>query len=256
MIAPKNALVSALATIVNNRWMPVISARLERQNKIRSLFDQYIKMDAARDDRLTTRFSDNFSGYTGGGDFLVTDRAEWVRITRQDFAQVPGRIRIEMLDLELQDISKAVVVATAFFHIHLPVKNAILAGEVARLVLIFRLEQEDWQIVHSGISIPYPTTQDGEVYHIKDLRARNSALEALVDSRTRALHENESPYRLLTEDSLDVLWKTDSKLCITYTSPADERLRGYKAEEVQGYPVFEMFTDEGIAMVKNDEAAA
>ena len=86
MIAPKNALVSALATIVNNRWMPVISARLERQNKIRSLFDQYIKMDAARDDRLTTRFSDNFSGYTGGGDFLVTDRAEWVRITRQDFA--------------------------------------------------------------------------------------------------------------------------------------------------------------------------
>lgn len=222
-----------------------------REPLIRSLFDAYIEMYAGRDDRLTTRFSDNFSGYTGGGDFLVKDRLAWEKITRQDFAQVPGRIRIEMLDLSMQDVSEDVVVVTAFFHIHLPIPDHVLSTEVARLVLIFRLEGSDWKIVHSGISIPYPMVQEGEVYPIKSLREKNQALEALVAERTQALHDSEAQYRLLTEDTLDVLWKTDRYLCVTYISPADERLRGFKAADVIGHSVFELFTEEGMATVKN-----
>jgi diguanylate cyclase (GGDEF)-like protein/PAS domain S-box-containing protein len=222
----------------------------DRQRQIRLLFDQYIEMYASRDERLTARFSENFSGYTGGGDFLVKDRDAWAQITRQDFAQVPGRIRIEMLDLSTQDISEDVVVATAFFHIHLPLPEHVLSKETARLVLIFRLEGADWKIVHSGISIPYHLVQEGEVYPLKGLRERNSALEALIEARTLALHESEARYRLLTEDALDVIWKTDRHLRITYISPADERLRGYKAEELMGHHVFELFSDEGAATVK------
>ena len=222
----------------------------DRERQIHSLFDEYIEMYAARDDRLTMRFSEDFSGYTGGGNFLVKDRDEWVKITRQDFAQVQGRIRIEMLDISMQDISDEVVVVTAFFHIHLPVPDHILSREVARLVLVFRLEGDDWKIVHSGISIPYHLVQEGEVYPLKSLQEKNSALEALVAARTQALHESQALYRLLTEDTLDVLWKTDRNLCLTYISPSDERLRGYKAEEVVGHHVFDLFTDEGVAAVK------
>lgn len=222
----------------------------DREQQVRALFDEYIRMYAARDDRLTTRFSENFSGYTGGGNFLVKDREEWVRITRQDFAQVQGQIRIEMLDLSLQDISDSVVVVTAFFHIHLPVPDHILSREVARLVLIFRLEGDDWKIAHSGISIPYHLVQEGEVYPLRSLQERNTALESLVTARTKALHESEALFRLLTEDTLDVIWKTDRNLRITYISPADERLRGYKAEEVVGCTVFDLFTDEGVVTVK------
>lgn len=163
--------------------------RPERQHLIRSLFDEYIEMYAARDDRLTARFSDTFSGYTGGGDFLVKDRAEWVKITRQDFSQVPGRIRIELLDLSMQDLSDDAVIVTAFFHIHLPIPDHILSRETARLVLVFRLEGADWKIVHSGISIPYGLVREGEVYPIKGLRERNHELESLVEERTRALEE-------------------------------------------------------------------
>lgn len=223
----------------------------DRQRKIRELFDEYIEMYAARDDRLTTRFSQNFTGYPGSGSRLIHDREEWVRITRQDFAQVPGRIRIEMLDLALQDLTEDVVVTTAFFHIHLPSGGHQLSREVARLVLVFRLEGAEWMIVHSGISIPYQSAQDGEVYPLKSLQEQNSALQALVDERTQALHDSQALYRLLTEDTQDVLWRTDSQLIITYISPADERLRGFKADEVVGHPVFEMFTDEGVALVKN-----
>jgi diguanylate cyclase (GGDEF)-like protein/PAS domain S-box-containing protein len=55
---------------------------------------------------------------------------------------------------------------------------------------------------------------------------------------------------LLTENALDVIWKMDSELRMTYISPADERLRGYKADEVVGHHFFELFTDEGVATVK------
>ncbi len=222
----------------------------DRERQIRSLFDQYIEMYAARDDALTACFSDNFSGYAGSGDFLVKDRDAWARITRQDFAQVPARIRIEMLDIALQDLSADVVVVTAFFHIHLPLPEHVLAKETARLVLIFRLEEVDWKIVHSGISIPYHLAQEGEVYPLKSLRERNSALEALVEARTQALYASEARYRLLTEDALDVIWKTDRDLRLSYISPADERLRGYKAQEMLGRSVFELFSDEGAATVK------
>lgn len=175
----------------------------DRQQLIRSLFDDYIEMYAARDDRLTGRFSRNFSGYTGGGDFLVKDRAEWQKITRQDFAQVPGRLRIEMLDLSLQDLSDEVVVVNAFFHIHLPVPDQILSRETARLVLIFRLEDGEWMIVHSGISIPYPLVQSGEVYPLKTLHERNSQLQTLVEARTRELEEaNAKLERLSNTDGL------------------------------------------------------
>lgn len=174
----------------------------ERQLLIRSLFDEYIEMYASRDDRLTSRFSENFSGYTGGGDFLAKDRDEWVKITRQDFSQVTGRIRIEMLDLSLQDISDDVVLVTSLFHIHLPIPEDILSREAARLTLVFRLEFEDWKIVHSGISIPYYGVGDGEVYPIKDLHERNRELEALVEERTRALEE--------ANNKLEVLSYTDA----------------------------------------------
>ena len=106
----------------------------------------------------------------------VKDRQAWVAITRQDFAQVTGRIGIEMLDVSLQDLSTDVVVATAFFHIHLPMAEEILSREVARLVLIFRLEGEHWKIVHSGISIPYRQASEGEIYPLANLQERNNAL--------------------------------------------------------------------------------
>jgi diguanylate cyclase (GGDEF)-like protein/PAS domain S-box-containing protein len=227
------------------------NSRSDRLSTIRALFDDYIAQYAGRDARLTTRFSDNFSGFTGGGDVLVKDRAEWENITLQDFSQVQEPLRIEMIDVALQDLCPDVVVVTAFFHIHLPGAEQVLSRETARLVLIFRLENDDWKIVHSGISIPYHLVQSGEVYPLQGLQDRNSALEALVVQRTKELQESEALYRLLTEETLDVVWKTDRHLHITYISPADERLRGFTAQEVVGQHVFDLFTEEGVAIVEN-----
>lgn len=155
---------------------------------IRQLFDDYVRMYASRDDRLTAHFSEDFSGFTGGGDFLVKNRAEWVAITRQDFAQVKELIRIELKDLAIQSLADTIAVATSFFTIHLPIKDHILSRETARLVLIFRKEAADWKISHSSISIPYPLVREGEVYPLKELVERNRVLEAMVAERTADLN--------------------------------------------------------------------
>lgn len=177
--------------------------RPEREQIIRALFDQYIEMYASRDDKLTAHFSENFSGFAGGAEDLVKDRQEWIKVTRHDFSQVPGRIHIEMLDLALQDISEDVVITTAFFHIHLPFKDNFLSQETARLVLVFRLEAEGWKIVSSTISIPYHLVQKGEVYPLHNLYERNRELEGLVEERTRALEESNAKLEALSNtDSL------------------------------------------------------
>lgn len=166
-----------------------VKLTVTRQRQIRALFKKYIKSYATRDASLVERFSDNFSGYTGGGDFIVGDKAQWIDITRLDFMQVPDPIRIEMLDLLLQDLSETVVAATALFHIHLPIPEKTLSREAVRLTLVFRQEEDDWKIVHSGISVPYHLVQPGEVYPIKSLYERNHELELLLKERTLALDE-------------------------------------------------------------------
>lgn len=160
-----------------------------RKRLIKSLFKKYIEMYASRDDGLTGHFSENFSGYTGGGDFIVGDRSKWVEITRLDFAQVPKRIRIQMLDLLLRDLSDAVVLATGLFHIHLPAPEPILSREAVRLTLVFVQENGDWKIAHSGFSVPYYLVQQGEVFPIKGLYGQSNALALLLKESRRALSE-------------------------------------------------------------------
>ncbi len=166
---------------------------------IRQLFDDYLRMYAGRDDRLTTHFSEDFSGFTGGGDFLVKNREEWVAITRQDFAQIKEPIRIELKDLTIQSLADTIAVTTGFFTIHLPIKDHILSNEIARLVLIFRLELEGWKISHSSISIPYHLVREGEIYPMKELVDRNQFLEKLVAERTTQLSEANDNLRQTNE---------------------------------------------------------
>lgn len=129
---------------------------------------------------------------------MVRNRQQWIQITRQDFAQVPEDLRIEILDVSLQDLSDDVVSVTAFFHIHLPIPDHILSKEIARLTLVFRLEGEAWMIAYSGISIPYHLVQEGEVYPLKNLVERNTVLEKEVAERTRELMEANFKLELLS----------------------------------------------------------
>jgi len=157
--------------------------------EIRQLFDDYQRMYGARDDRLTTLFSENFSGFTGGGNNLIKDREEWVAITRSDFAQVKDPVRIELKDLAIQSLSDTIAVTTAFSTLHLPIEDHVLSRTVARLVLIFRKESSGWKICHSSISLPDGMAREGEVYPLQELTERNQLLEEQIAERTIQLTE-------------------------------------------------------------------
>ncbi len=183
--------------------MPNTKPEPQRHTLIRALFDEYVALYTSRDERLIGHFSENFSGYAGSSDILVQSREDWIKVTRQDFAQIRGQIHFEMRDIALQDLSEDVVMVTAFFRIHLPIPDRILARETARLVLVFKLEAGAWKIVHSGISIPYHFVREGEVYPVVSLRERNRDLEALVEARTHELEEaNRRFERLSNTDGL------------------------------------------------------
>jgi len=168
--------------------------------EIRALFDEYIRMYATRDDLLTTCFSDDFSGITGSGDYLVKDREAWIAVTRQDFAQVRDPINIELKDLAIQLLADTIAVTSSTFIIHLPIEEHILSKKIARLVLIFRKEDAGWKISHSSISVSFGVADDGEIYPLKDLEDRNRQLEALVAERTGQLSEANENLKQANED--------------------------------------------------------
>ncbi len=227
---------------------------------LRQLFDDYLRMYASRDDRLTSFFSENFSGFTGGGDFLVKEKAVWVAITRQDFAQVKDPIRIELKDVAIQSLAETIAVATGFFTIHLPIKDHILSRETARLVLIFRKETEGWKISHSSISIPYYGVGEGEVYPLNNLVDRNRFLEDLAAEQNMqlsqanarlqktneelarevaerkltadALRASEERYRSILNASPDGITITDVAGRIIMVSPMAFRIFGYELQSV------------------------
>ncbi len=62
-----------------------------------------------------------------------------------------------------------------------------------------------------------------------------------------ALIESEAHFRRLAEGVSDVIWKLDRDHRLTYIGPSDERLRGYRADEVIGHHFSELLTEEGIA---------
>jgi len=232
---------------------------LPDEQTIRQLFEDYLRMYSSRDDRLTAEFSEDFSGFTGGGDFLVTEKEEWVAITRQDFAQVKDPIRIELKNLAIQSLADTIAVATGFFNIHLPIKDEILSRQVARLVLIFRKEAAGWKICHSSISIPYDLVGAGEIYPLKQLKERNESLERVVEERTlqlssandelekvneelgkqmaqyklvvEALRASEELYRSIIHASPDDITITDSEGHILLVSPVAMQMFGATGEE-------------------------
>lgn len=68
--------------------------------------------------------------------------------------------------------------------------------------------------------------------------------------KNQELQKSEEKFRVITENSSDIIWHLDSNFNLTYISPADERIRGFKKEEVIGQSLFSILKPEGIGMIR------
>lgn len=100
-------------------------------------------------------------------------------------------------------------------------------------------------IYHRNINTP--SSQDIKLI---EQCARLASIAIEKNRLAEKLKESEEHYRLLTEGATDVVWKMDLANRFTYISPADERLRGYTADEVVGRHVFSLLTEDGIATLR------
>jgi PAS domain S-box-containing protein len=104
-------------------------------------------------------------------------------------------------------------------------------------------------------------TKDGRWLWINALvtyteyRGKTSLLISLVDLTSRkqaeeTLQASEEKYRLLTEQTNDIIWTTDMDLRTTYMSPSVERILGFKPEERVGVEAAEAVTPGSLAHVQ------
>ena len=71
-----------------------------------------------------------------------------------------------------------------------------------------------------------------------------------------ALHASEARYRLLAENSQDVIWTMDLAGRFTYISPSVKKLRGFTADEAMQQSLEEMLTPESYAIAQAGMADA
>ena len=68
------------------------------------------------------------------------------------------------------------------------------------------------------------------------------------------LHESEEKFRNMPDNASDVIGHLDRDFRFDYISPADERLTGYRINEVIGMTIWSHLKPEGIAHVKQKNA--
>ncbi len=68
------------------------------------------------------------------------------------------------------------------------------------------------------------------------------------------LQASEQKFRSLAENSSDIIWQLDKDFNLIYISPADERIRGFKKEEIIGHSVLSILNPEGIKLLTDANA--
>ncbi len=95
------------------------------------------------------------------------------------------------------------------------------------------------RILNSNSSIRWVELHGTKIYW-QGKPATLNFLKDITEAKAteKALKESEAKFRHIAENSSDVIWHVDANLICDYISLADEKMRGYKQEEVLGEHLF------------------
>lgn len=123
----------------------------------------------------------------------------------------------------------------------------IAAGQRGDLTTVTNVDQphRDGHIVHTEVATSYLLDEQGQPVSILGV-TRDVTERRKVEAALRA---SEEQFRFLAENTADVVWQLDANMRFLYINGADERMRGFKREEVLGRFSTELFTPEGRATI-------
>jgi len=82
------------------------------------------------------------------------------------------------------------------------------------------------------------------------LRSQIKKKTESINLKNQELQKSEEKFRIITENTSDIIYHFDSNFLLTYINSSDERLRGFKKEDIIGYSLFSILKPEGIELIK------
>ena len=105
-------------------------------------------------------------------------------------------------------------------------------------------------ISHGTLSLMVDREIEPEILKIADMLADSTTLVLHRMKVEKRVLESEKKYRLLAENTRDVIWTMDLNLKFTYVSPSSIFLTGYTAEEQLSNPVESFLPPASLKMMK------
>lgn len=172
--------------------------------------------------------------------FWMTDMQGRLMEVNDAYCRMSGYSKSELLSMSIADLEVDETVDETAAHIQKVEERGEDRFET-------RHRRKDGSIFSVGISVQHRPNDGGQlIMYLRDITERKQA-EA-------ALRESEEKYRFMTENSSDILWHLNREYRFDYISPADERLRGFKQEEVIGTSIWNLFKPEGVEQVRQIHA--
>ncbi len=167
-----------------------------------------------------------------GDGIIATDTEGVITFVNPVAESLTGWSQKEAVGTLLEDIFNTIKEETGE-HAENIVTKVIRKGSSVGPVTKIHLISKDGStlVIESSAS---PITDDtgtiiGVVVAFRDITERKQAEEAL--------QESEEKFRGIAERNFDVIYELDLEGCITYVSPAIERIAGYTPEEMLGNPI-------------------
>ena len=120
-------------------------------------------------------------------------------------------------------------------------------AELGALTTEIRLIRKDGVIISAILNIAAFDKNDlsrGIIFSVLDITARKQAEEAL--------RQSEEKYRLIVENTLDVIFTTDAQEKYVYVSPSVKNMLGYNPAELIGKPFISVVHPDDIATLKGE----
>lgn len=161
---------------------------------------------------------------TGVGMALVSIEGRFIR-TNRAFQSLLGLPAAQMLATDFQTITHPDDLRS-----DLELLNRLAAGEIPGYRLDKRYLRSDGTVVWAQLTASVARNADGSprcyIAQVQDITDRMAAERALARSETR--------YRLIVENSGDMIVTSDAAGFLTFVTPASRRLLGYEPEEMIG----------------------